>query len=107
MAELRERFERWQKYRDEKNEINRVLGEFVLDRSLCQEESEREVRLVQRYNDLYALMYQLQDDFTNDDWEAYDVDQEAFRTAERQSWLIENRYGSPNPPGGIADWWTV
>jgi hypothetical protein len=106
VAQLAERFDRWQKHREEKDEINRAIGDLVLNRTPSEEESEKESKLVQRYNDLYTLMYELQDNFTDEDWEAYEVDQQAIREAERQSWLIENRYGDANPPEGISDWWT-
>jgi len=100
-----ELFERWKKFRDEKSEVNRALG--PLDgkfRSVI--EATREARLVQQYNDLYEEMYRLQEDFADEDWVAYDADQEEIRECEYQTWLIENRYGNPKPPRGIADWWT-
>jgi len=103
MAEL---FERWKKFRDEKNEANRALGTLDLDRRLSVDEALRETQLVQRYNDLYAQMYILQEQFTDEDWAAYDADQDEIREMEYQAWLIENRYGNPRPPRGIADWWS-
>ncbi len=103
MAEL---FERWKKFRDEKNEANRAIGALDFDSIQSAEEAARETQLVQRYNDLYAEMYRLQDDFTDEDWAAYDIDQDEIRQSDYQSWLIENRYGNPKPPRGIADWWT-
>ena len=99
-------FERWQQYRDEKNEVNDNLGDLLSDKPLSQKQAAREARLVKRYNELYALMYDLQDEFSEEDWQAYEVEQEQIRESERQAWLIKDRYGDPNPPSGIADWWT-
>src|SRR5229473_1249619 len=103
MVEL---FERWKKFRDEKNEANRALCALDLDRLLSLDEALQETQLVQRYNDLYAEMYALQDKFTDDDWASYDADQDEIRQMEYQAWLIENRYGNARPPRGIADWWS-
>ena len=103
---MTELFERWKKFRDEKNEANRAIGPIDLNSVLLAEVAALEAELVQRYNDLYVEMYRLQDAFTDEDWAAYDVDQDEIRQSEYQSWLIENRYGNPKPPRGIADWWT-
>ena len=103
MAEL---FERWKKFRDEKNEVIRALSAFDLEKALSVDEAQQESQLVQRYNDLYAEMYVVQEQFTDEDWAAYDADQDEIRQMEYQAWLIENRYGSPRPPHGIADWWS-
>lgn len=101
-----ELFERWKKLRDAKNEANRALGTLDSDSIQSAQEATRQAQLVQHYNDLYAEMYRLQEDFTDEDWAAYDVEQDEIRQSEYQSWLIENRYGNPNPPRGIADWLT-
>ena len=102
MAEL---FERWKKLRDEKNETNRELGDLDPNKPLSEIEALRETWLVRRYNDLYAAMYALEEEFTEDDWQAYEADQADIREMDRQAWLIANRYGDPRPPHGIADWW--
>ncbi|SRR5258708_7323333 len=99
MADL---FDRWKKYRDEKNETNLKIGDLLSDAPLSPEQD----MLVQRYSDLYALMYDLQDQFADEDWAVYEAEQEEFRQAERQEWLIKDRYGVANPSRGIADWWT-
>ena len=100
MADL---FDRWQKYRVEKNDTNRKIGGLSSFAPLTPEQE----WLIQRYNLLYALMYDLQDQFADEDWAAYDAEQEEFRQAERQQWLIKDRYGDSNPAHGIADWWTA
>jgi hypothetical protein len=102
---MSEKFDRWKKYRDEKNEANREIGDSVFYTNLSKEAAEREARLIRRYNNLYAWMYQLQNEFTAEDWQAYEADQKAIGQTERQLWLIRDRYGDPKPPQGIADWW--
>ena len=100
MAEM---YERWRKYRDEKNAVNHQIGALIFDRPLSEEEAMQESCLLRRYNELYEQMYSLQEQFIDEDWAAYETEQEEIRETERQSWLIANRYGNPNPPGGIAD----
>jgi hypothetical protein len=98
-------FERWKALRDEKNETNRKIGDLIAVQSLTEAQAKQETELVQRYNDLYDLMYSLQDEFGPEDWDAHEVDQEEIRQAERQLWLIQLRYGQAKPSRGIADWW--
>ncbi len=99
-------FERWRALRDEKNDVNEDLGSLLCWDILEEDEALEEEDLVKRYNELYAQMDALQELFTEEDWEAYDADQDEIRQGERQAWLIENRYGEADPPSGIADWWT-
>ncbi len=96
--------DRWQQYRDEKNDCNRQFGARFFDKTLSEQETSEESALIQRYNDLYALMTELEAQFTDDDWTAYDAEQDMIREMEHQAWLIENRYGSAKPAQGISDW---
>ena len=98
-------FDQWKEYRDEKNDIMDDLGTVYFDDKPSRYERRYEADQLTRYNWLYAQMYQIQKQFTAEDWAAYEADQAEFQQAERQAWLIKERYGSAKPSQGIADWW--
>jgi hypothetical protein len=103
---MSDQFERWQRLREEKNKIVDQLDSYLNETPQSPEEAEAEADLVKRYNDLYMAMDEVEFDFTEEDWITYEQDQMDIREAQRQAWLIQNRYGSESPSSGISDWWT-
>jgi hypothetical protein len=102
-----EQFDHWLRLREEKNKIVDQLHDLLDTVPRSPDEAETEADFVDRYNRLYQLMDEMEFYFTDEDRIAYEQDQAEIREAQRQAWLIQNRYGSASPTSGIADWWTT